>query len=95
MFLITGSFKSMYNVVHIDVKMVLHIQKNRQTIIFMLIRKNHIVLAKPRTSIRANKVMCLVAATRLRFDEEGNKVFSEKIGMFPLVNNVPTISSKF
>jgi hypothetical protein len=33
--------------------------------------------------------MFLAAVTRPRFDDEGNVIFSGKIGVFPMVNKVP------
>ena len=39
------------------------------------------------------KVMVLAAVARPRFDSDGNETFSGKIGMFPLVHEVPAIRS--
>jgi len=37
--------------------------------------------------------MFLVAVARPRFDDDGNETYSGKIGMFPLVHEVPAIRS--
>jgi len=37
--------------------------------------------------------MVLAAVARPRFDSDGNETFSGKIGMFPLVHEVPAIRS--
>jgi hypothetical protein len=79
-------FKSMYNIVHIDEKW------------FDLTKRstNYYILADEdepyRTCKNKNyipKVMFLAAVARPRFDDEGNVIFSGKIGVFPMVNKVP------
>nr|ABN08756.1 Homeodomain-like [Medicago truncatula] len=83
-------FKSMYNVVHIDEKWFEMTKKNKKYYLLSDEADPH------RTCKNKNyitKVMVLAAVARPRFDSDGNETFSGKIGMFPLVHEVPAIRS--
>jgi hypothetical protein len=79
-------FKSMHNVVHIDEKWFYMSKKVMNYYILEDESEPH------RTCKNKNfvgKVMFLVALARPRFYHEGRNTFSEKIGVFPLVDKVP------
>ncbi|XP_058745183.1 uncharacterized protein LOC131617899 [Vicia villosa] len=79
-------FKSMHNVVHIDEKWF-YISKKSPNYYLLANEVDPYRTCKNKNYI--SKVMFLVAVARPRFDNEGNEIFSGKIGVFPLVNKVP------
>ncbi|XP_010474143.1 PREDICTED: uncharacterized protein LOC104753613 [Camelina sativa] len=75
-------FVDMYNIVHIDEKWFYMTKKTAKYYLLLVEDDPH------RTCQSKNfigKVMFLAAMARPRFDEEGNEVFSGKIGIFPFV----------
>ncbi|GAA0148874.1 hypothetical protein LIER_36814 [Lithospermum erythrorhizon] len=75
-------FVDMYNVVHIDEKWFYMTQKNNNYYL-------HPFEEEPLRTVQSKnfigKVMFLAAIARPRFDNDGNEVFSGKIGIFPFV----------
>ncbi|XP_065877171.1 uncharacterized protein [Euphorbia lathyris] len=79
-------FKGMYNMVHIDEKWFL-ISKRSGKYYLLPDEEEPIRSCKSKNFI--GKVMFLAAVARPRFDENGNVIFSGKIGLFPLVTQEP------
>jgi len=75
----------MYDVVHIDEKWFYMIKKSANY--YLLVDEDE-PYHTPNNKNYLGKVMFLVAVARPRFDDEGKEIFLEKIGVFPLVQQV-------
>ncbi|XP_065862399.1 uncharacterized protein [Euphorbia lathyris] len=80
------TFKEMYNIVHIDEKWFQMTKKNQN---YYLLPDEEDPLRTCKSKNFIGKVMFLVALARPRFDVERNEIFSGKIGVFPLVTQMP------
>ncbi|XP_028771268.1 uncharacterized protein LOC114728523 [Neltuma alba] len=80
------TFKSMYNVVHIDEKWF---YMTKKTVNYYMLSIENDPLRTVQNKNFIGKVMFLVAVARLRFDCKGNENFFGKIGVFPLVTKEP------
>ncbi|KAL7093621.1 hypothetical protein ACP275_11G050500 [Erythranthe tilingii] len=72
----------MYNIIHIDEKWFNMTKKSEH---YYLLPDEEDPLRTCKSKNFIAKVMFLVAIARPRFDEQGNELFSGKIGVFPLV----------
>lgn len=77
-------FVGMYNMVHIDEKWFFMTKKSKS---YYMLPTEENPLRSCQNKNFIGKVMFLVALARPRFDDEGNEVFSGKIGVFPLVTS--------
>ncbi|KAL3624852.1 hypothetical protein CASFOL_031520 [Castilleja foliolosa] len=75
-------FKGMYNIIHIDEKWF-YLSKKMERYYLLPDEEDPLRTCKSKNFI--TKVMFLVAIARPRFDEQGNELFSGKIGTFPFV----------
>lgn len=80
------TFTAMHNIVHIDEKWFYITKKSMH---YYLLPDEEEPLRTCKSKNFIAKVMFLVAVARLRFDAEGNEVFSGKIGVFPFVTQEP------
>ncbi|CAA7037110.1 unnamed protein product [Microthlaspi erraticum] len=75
-------FVDMFNIIHIDEKWF-YMTKKSTTYYLHPLEEDPVRSCQSKNFI--GKVMFLAAMARPRFDEEGNEIFSGKIGMFPFV----------
>ena len=75
-------FVDMYNVVHIDEKWF-YMTKKKENYYLHPVEEEPLRTCQSKNYI--TKVMFLAAMARTRFDEEGNEIFSGKIGIFRLL----------
>lgn len=81
-------FIDMYNIVHIDEKwfyMSINTEK------YYLLPVEEDLLCQCQSSHYIGKVMFLVAMGRPKFDNEGNEIFSGKVGVWPFVTREPAL----
>ncbi|KAJ0035496.1 hypothetical protein Pint_25039 [Pistacia integerrima] len=76
----------MENIIHVDEKWF-YMTKQSEKCYLLPDEDEPLRTCKSKTFI--TKVMFLAAVTRPRFDESGNELFSEKIGIFPFINKEP------
>ncbi|KAL7154874.1 hypothetical protein ABFS83_03G033200 [Erythranthe nasuta] len=76
----------MYNIIHIDEKWF---QLTKESEHYYLLPEEEDPIRTCKSKNFIGKVMFLVAIARPRFDEQGNEIFSGKIGVFPLVTREP------
>ncbi|KAL7158342.1 hypothetical protein ABFS83_02G136600 [Erythranthe nasuta] len=79
-------FSGMYNIIHIDEKWF-NLTKKSEHYYLLPDEEDPHRTCKSKNFIA--KVMFLVAIARPRFDEQGNVLFSGKIGVFPFVTQEP------
>lgn len=83
---IEPKFIDMYNIVHIDEKWFYMTKKMEK---YYLLPSEEEPYRTCQSKNFITKVMFMAAMARPRFDEEGNEVFSGKIGIFPFVSVEP------
>ncbi|XP_074346321.1 uncharacterized protein LOC141685095 [Apium graveolens] len=76
----------MYNVIHVDEKWFYMTRKNEKYYL-LLDEEEPYRTCKSKNFVA--KVMFLAAIARPRFDEEGNVIFSGRIGIFPFITKEP------
>ncbi|KAL7087657.1 hypothetical protein ACP275_13G081300 [Erythranthe tilingii] len=79
-------FRGMYNIIHIDEKWFQLTKKSEH---YYLLPEEEDPIRTCKSKNFIGKVMFLVAIARPMFDEQGNEIFSGKIGVFPLVTREP------
>jgi len=81
-------FIDMYNIVYIDEKWF-YMSKNTEKYYLFSVEEDP--LRQCQSSHYIGKVMFLVAMGRPKFDNEGNEIFSGKVGVWPFVTREPAL----